>query len=322
LFVSRTAHEWMWDYIEPLANLLQPNSPPPSFKHNISSPEMARNKTRSFTLDTGVDGVSQVMNSIEFEGYTSINSMYPTDIPVHGTTEDGQFPPFIKCGTTQVGTFNNEYVRYIPFECSQTNFPVLNVKTDRFLLPQSVWDASPEMGSYVAGFCNMSGKFNNSPVFLSNPHYYGVPDGKWISRVEGAPTQQNITIDQTRVDIEPNTGKIMQLAKSAQVNLYIPNDTIWFTSVPNDTTWVTSGYNPNVYRDVMFPVFVGRQTLVITPELAEEITGKVYKALHIRVIIWYVLLGSLVFMTLLAALVGGIAFHRSRKPASGYLPIQ
>lgn len=312
LFASRTAYEWLWNYTDPFAIRMLPDAPPMSFRHNLSTAEFAMQHTRPWTVGTGVKDISELQNTYVWDGMAEA-PFYGAPLPVEGATEDGQYPPFVKCQSdVSLKTWVDDYAKDIPLVCIDDKSKVLDVKTTTWTPDNSTWLVDPQVENFIAGFSNLSAKYNDSPVFLSNPHFFGVPE-YYHTRVSGDGGNPIRERDQTIVYIEPYTGKVAKFRKGLQANLYIAANTSWFSS---------SEY-ANMYTDVMFPVMVGYVNTEINSHLSSLVTGTIYVALKLFVILFWIFVAlSVVF--LFGILIAAIVYHRRVKAKSkeGYNLIQ
>jgi hypothetical protein len=311
LFVTRSAHEWLWDYTDPLVIRMLPDAPPMSFRHNLSTPEVAHKLTRPWTVNTGVKDIKKLQNTIVWDGFRDVN-FYKHPLQVEGATEDGQYPPFVRCDPSfRLGTWIDDYARDIPLACVNSDSQVHDLKTYQFTPDNTTWQVNDWLGSEVLGFSNISAKYNDSPVFLSNPHFFASPP-YWPSRLTGDSGKINLARDMTMVDIEPYTGKVVQFVKGLQVNLYISQNNTWFDYTNHST----------IYKDMMFPVMYGIVHTTVTPSLTKIVTGTVYVALKAKTIIFWCLLGISVAFMLASIIPAVIAWRRNKKAKSGYTLIQ
>ena len=105
----------------------------------------------------------------------------------------------------------------------------------------------------IKGFANISAFHNNTPIFLSNPHFFGCDD-KWGKKMTGVLENQNWETDITVIDIEPWTGQTLHVNKSTQLNVYIPENSTQFNL-----------FNPNVTKGLFYPIVrVARRLAVVT----------------------------------------------------------
>jgi hypothetical protein len=312
LFATRTVAEWLWNYTDPFAIRMLPDAPPMSFRHNLSTPEFAMAHTRPWTVNTGVKDPSQLQNTIVWDGYEFV-PFYGAPLKVNGATEDGQYPSFSECKpSTRLATWIDDYAKNIPLACIDDSSKVLDLKTYTYTPDNTTWLVTPEVENFVAGFSNLSAKYNDSPVFLSNPHFFGAPE-YYPKRVLGDASQQDLLRDQTLVYIEPYTGKVAKFRKGLQANLYIDANTTWFTG---------SSY-ANMYRDVMFPVMVGYVHAEVPPGLTKLVTGTVYLALKLHTVLFWILIGLTILMFLVAFIPAIIYWRRrNRFRDGGYSVIQ
>lgn len=311
LFATRRAYEWLWNYTDPLAIRMMPDAPPMSFRHNLSTPEFAIAHTRPWTINSGVKDIDLLQDTLVWDGLSSV-PFYGDLYPVHGATEDGQYAPFLDChlNISHINTWVDDYAKDVRMNCIDDNSIVGSLHTYAFTPDNTTWLVDPSLENYVPGFSNLSAKYNDSPVFLSNPHFFGVPP-YFRGRISGLPESEVIR-DQTLVHVEPYTGKVAKFRKGLQANLYIPANVTWFYS---------SDY-ANMYTDVMFPVMVGFVYTEMTPALMKKITSSVYLALDAKPIVFWILL-SLSIALLAGCLIAALVFIRRYKQSNtGWTQIQ
>jgi len=165
---------------------------------------------------------------------------YAQDVPVYGTNDWGQFEPFLqKKGISELQVFDTHYIRTLALLKTE-EVENEGIKMWRFVLSNDTFAPNPIYFQNITGFCNMSGTHNDTPIFQSNPHFYGASD-EWLQKVDGVVPSPST--DYTFADVEPWTGKVMRANQSLQVNIYIPSDTTQFTL-----------FNPNVTKDIMYPL--------------------------------------------------------------------
>lgn len=310
LFANRTAHEWLWNYTDPFAIRMMPTAPPMSFRHNLSTAEFAQQHTRPWTVGTGVKESDELQNTYVWDGFAEV-PFYGAPLEVEGATEDGQYAPFVQCKPGKVlHTWIDDYAKDIPLACIDSKSTVLDLKTYTFTPDNTTWQVNPNVLNFVAGFSNISAKYNDSPVFLSNPHFFGAPD-YYPKRVIGDASKSELYRDETLVYVEPYTGKVAKFRKGLQANLYLSANTNWFTG---------SEYE-NVYKDVMFPVMVGYVHTEVPKDLTKLVTGTVYLALKLKIALLGVFIGLAIIFSISAG-AAAIVYYRRRKEQFGYSAIQ
>ena len=313
LFATRSAYEWLWNYTDPLAIRLMPDAPPMSFRHNMSTPEFAIAHTRPWTINSGVKDISKIQDTIAWEGLRSV-PFYGAPYRVHGNTEDGQYSPFLECNLnqSQINTWVDDYAKDVPMNCIDDSSEIGTLTTFTFTPDNTTWLIDPTLENFVPGFSNLSAKYNDSPVFLCNPHFFGVPP-YYRQRIGGNKANvSDLYRDQTLVHVEPYTGKVAKFRKGLQANLYIPANVTWFYS---------SEY-ANMYTDVMFPVMVGYVYTEMTPALMKKITSTVYLALKLSPIVFWVLLGLVLACAIASVIPACVYRHRVKQYGTGWTQIQ
>lgn len=298
LFATRSVAEWLWNYTDPLAIRLMPDAPPMSFRHNLSTPAFAKAHTRPWTINTGMKDISKLQNTIVWDGFAEV-PFYGAPLKVKGVTEDGQYAPFLKCDKNiRLDTWIDDYAKNIPLVCIDDKSHLRDLKTFTYTPDNTTWLVNPSLENFIPGFSNLSAKYNDSPVFLSNPHFFGSPP-YYPSRIIGDASVSHWERDQTIVLIEPYTGKVAKFRKGLQANLFISKNVTWF---------IGSEY-ANMYTDVMFPVMIGYVYTEATPTLLQIITGSVYVALKAFVGIFWTLVG-LTILSALLTIVFAIVYRR------------
>ena len=311
LFANRTAQEWLWNYTDPFAIRMMPTAPPMSFRHNLSTAEFAEQHTHPWTVGTGVKKIGELQNTYVWNGYAEV-PFYGAPLRVEGATEDGQYPPFVKCESGNVlHSWIDDYAKDIPLACIDSKSTVLDLKTYTFTPDNTTWLVNPTVLNFVPGFSNLSAKYNDSPVFLSNPHFFGAPD-YYPKRIQGDASTSELYRDETLVYIEPYTGKVAKFRKGLQANLYLSGNTTWFTG---------SSY-ANIYKDVMFPVMVGYCFTEVPPTLTKIVTGTVYLALKLKIILFWIFIALAIALALATIIPVVIYRRRKSEQLGGYSVIQ
>eukprot|EP01100_Stratorugosa_tubuloviscum_P014886 TRINITY_DN821_c0_g8_i1.p1 TRINITY_DN821_c0_g8~~TRINITY_DN821_c0_g8_i1.p1 ORF type:complete len:755 (+),score=264.24 TRINITY_DN821_c0_g8_i1:89-2353(+) len=239
LFTKHSVNYWLFNGTDALLQYASPSMPGIPILINDSSIEDSKKRPVN-TLYTGKSSQDLVSWYISYLGHDTLD-YYAEPIPVAGTDDWGQFPPFLtEEDNKQLYSFSSDYYRTVPIFLNSTYEDEYGIKLFRYLINDSFFGIDPLYYQSIQGFVNASGAYNATPIFLSNPHFYGVLDQQWINKTTGI--VQNILNDTTIIDIEPNTGKVFNVQESLQVNVFL-NVSKHFFSV----------FNPDVVNDVFFP---------------------------------------------------------------------
>jgi len=166
---------------------------------------------------------------------------------------------------------------------------------------------NPGFDQYIEGFANLT-SVRNCPIFIGNPHMM-LADPYWSQQIVGMKTPDPDR-DLTTVDIEPYTGKVLQVNKNLQVNALIPQDTSQFMY-----------YNPGIRTGIMYPIMWAYEKETLTTQLADKIKDQLYSIITIEGIIIPVFAPLGIFLILLGLLFVipcGIFNFRLQKIRSNY----
>lgn len=310
VITSRTVNSWAWKAIDPLLLFLKPESADVALQGNLTSIEecLISPKVGLDNYNTGKDKINTIGNTLTFLNMSVLpaswyNESYPP-VPVHGVNSAGQFQPFLH-NQKDLFVFDNNFIRTLKL----THYSNITVKgvnafrymlaNDNFLAPNYRYNINkPEF----QGFCNLSGPQQGAPVFLGQAHMYGAHE-KFVRKVTGMP-QADPVRDPTWVDIEPYTGKVIQVDQALQLNIYNPCSPDWFAFSPFG--------NELFACDVMFPVAIIRQYSVLDSTNVEQVTGQLYLGLRLKKIVYGIFLGIGLCALALSALLGWLAIRRLR----------
>lgn len=299
LIAKRTVHQWLWDAPDPLLKLIQPWNPNAHLNDNYTSPEDAQARSGPTVVWTGKSDPSLVFWYITWNGTSEITA-YPIKYNVSGTTEDGQFAPFLT-NYQSLSTWNNDYERAILL-VPKEEVDVLGLHTHRYMIDNSTFSILPDYYQYLQGFINLT-SLRKAPVFLSNPHWAGAED-YWRDRIIGM-KPVDFNTDYTTADIEPYLGKVVQAYKNLQVNVLIPEGTDKFI-----------GYNPGIRTGIMFPILWAYEQETINDALANEIKDRLYAIIVFQSVVLPIFIPVGVVLSIIgfiATFVFGICNYRLRK---------
>jgi len=82
---------------------------------------------------------------------------------------------------TKLTIFDDDYVR--PWHLEYTGQVLVNgVKAFRYSPSNVTFLPNSDYAMQYQGFANMEQLYNGTPIFFSNPHYFGAPT-RWLNRV-------------------------------------------------------------------------------------------------------------------------------------------
>lgn len=303
IIIKRKASEWLWNYQDPLVSSINPPKKNPNFKHNRTSEEDARINSKFDIVYTGVKNISSIQMYDEWQETKIIDWMYPKIIDVYGSTEAGQFKPSLVHNFENLTVFQQEYMKSLKL-IKIDEGRVKNIDTYMFTVDNSTWMSDESMNNFIDGFWNVSAKFNNSPMMISRPHFYGTSK-YWSDKILDL-MPKNESTDVTRIDIEPWTGRVVRLHKSIQMNLHISENALYFIGSP---------YHPDMIKDIVFPLLWVSQKMEISDPLAQKIVSEVYGGHKMRVILKFSIFGLVALLGLASAilLVTTIRMYKKRN---------
>jgi len=233
LITKRTVRQWLFDAEDPLLAYAQPSSQNVALLRNDTSTNSSAALYNASSFYTGKNNLTQVQSFITYQGSKYLNGIFNFSIKVWGTNDWGQFQPFLdKNSPTDLFTFSDDDYRTLHLYDSSKinnatiiyNVTIKGIPLLRFKIDQSIYLPDPAYFQSVTGFNNLTGANGGAPIFVSNPHFAGVQQ-PYPSRIDGI--QPNDTLDTTYVDIEPNTGLVLNTYQGSQINIYL-NNSDWF----------------------------------------------------------------------------------------------
>jgi len=230
LITKRTVNQWLYNAVDPLLEYAKPSRVNVAFLRNDISHASSMQNFPASLYYTGKNAYELTQNLIVFQGNSTIVGAYPVNVTVSGYGDWGQYEPFMDTDPQEPVTFNN-FVEYFLRPVPLVYHPGNKVKDEfglhllRFVVSPDVYAADPNYSQFIGGFANVSGIQMGAPVFICEPHFASVP-GNWSKRIEGmkAPSDNDSTI----ADFEPNSGKVVNVRQSLQINVYVEDNPYWF----------------------------------------------------------------------------------------------
>uniref|UniRef100_A0A8C8DM32 Lysosome membrane protein 2 n=1 Tax=Oryzias sinensis TaxID=183150 RepID=A0A8C8DM32_9TELE len=261
-FTSRTVHELLWGYEDPLLEKAAGYTPglDKAFglmykKNGSDSGEFIYHTGEQNYLDYGRVKTWKGQSKLTFWTSEESNRIQGSD--------GSSFHPLLK-KDERIYIFTPDLCRtiYMDFE---KEVEVKGIPAYRFTPPRSVF-ASKEENSDNEGFCvskkeclgtgvlKVSPCRKGAPVVASFPHFYLAED-KYVDAIEGmSPDREH---HQTYLDLNPTTGVILRASKRAQVNILM-NRVGGFPDTKN-------------LNETVFPVMFLNESVVIDDESAAKV---------------------------------------------------
>uniref|UniRef100_A0A8C7XKM7 Lysosome membrane protein 2 n=1 Tax=Oryzias sinensis TaxID=183150 RepID=A0A8C7XKM7_9TELE len=314
-FTSRTVHELLWGYEDPLLEKAAGYTPglDKAFglmykKNGSDSGEFIYHTGEQNYLDYGRVKTWKGQSKLTFWTSEESNRIQGSD--------GSSFHPLLK-KDERIYIFTPDLCRYgselqdLPKEVEVKGIPAY-----RFTPPRSVF-ASKEENSDNEGFCvskkeclgtgvlKVSPCRKGAPVVASFPHFYLAED-KYVDAIEGmSPDREH---HQTYLDLNPTTGVILRASKRAQVNILM-NRVGGFPDTKN-------------LNETVFPVMFLNESVVIDDESA----AKVKKLLLISDLVsnfalFIVGLGGIMLLILVVLLFRAHQKKPSAQDDTSYCPV-
>jgi len=309
LFVKKTAEEFMFKgYYDKFIDTLQ----------KAKKQETLKNATFGFLYNKNGtnDGVYSVntgkFDHRKFARVESWNNL--TELPwwrdsycnmINGS-DGSMFPPFMDRSAT-LRMYSTDLCRSIYLEYN-TDTEVQGIPTYRFTPPFSLLannSENPDNLGYCmtdkvedcpgSGILNVSTCRKGAPILVSLAHFLdGEPE-----YAEDAGVNPARQLDQTFLDIEPNTGLMLRAMRRMQVN------------VPLKRYPTISGFDkvPTMY----YPIFWLNESAAMTAERAEIFKEKVLKSINLGKTMAMALIGIGIFFLICAVAYGGYILYSQKR---------
>ncbi|MFX1309822.1 MAG: hypothetical protein ACFE8C_09010 [Promethearchaeota archaeon] len=263
LITTRTVDEWLFTAID---NLVYEQDPTRAkvglFDNCFSEAEAESADIKRFTINTGRTDISKVQETIKYDD-EAIITVWEEDEIVRGT--DGtQFAPRVSQSET-LHVFVSDLLRSVDL-CFTGTSSIHDIELYRFELTGRTFDIDFNYYQSIKGLANMTID-QGIPIFLSKPHFLDA-DNDLIESIKGVyPIKE---LHDTYLDVEPNSGAVMNAAERFQINLMIDDTDIWYKDC-----W--EGVMPILWLE-----FGGQ----ITEELATSFKALVYGTQNLSVVLF------------------------------------
>lgn len=224
-FLTKTVEELMWGYDSKLVEFLNkylPGMLPSSGKFGLFA-EFNNSNTGLFTIHTGKDDIRNVHKVDSWNGLTELSYWRTPQCNMINGTAGQMWPPFMTKAST--------LPFYSPDACRSMELVyqrpgrMKGIPYYRYVAPTTLF-ANGTVYEPNEGFCpcrqsgllNVSSCRQNSPVFISHPHFFNA-DPVLLDFVRGlAPTEREHGLF---IDIHPETGVPLNVSIRLQLNLYL-----------------------------------------------------------------------------------------------------
>jgi len=221
LITTHTVDEWLFTAVD---NLVYEQDPTRAkvgiFDNCFSEAEAESADIKPFTINTGINDISKVRETIEYDD-EAIITLWEEEEIVRGT--DGtQFAPQVS-QSENLHVFVSDLLRSVDLYFTGTT-SIYDIELFRFELSSQTFDIDFNYYQSIKGLANMTID-QGFPVFLSKPHFLDA-DNDLIESIKGVyPIKE---FHDTYLDVEPNSGAVMNAAERFQINLMIDDTDIWY----------------------------------------------------------------------------------------------
>uniref|UniRef100_A0A8C6U741 Scavenger receptor class B member 1 n=1 Tax=Neogobius melanostomus TaxID=47308 RepID=A0A8C6U741_9GOBI len=224
-FLTKTVEELMWGYDSKLVEFLNkylPGMLPSSGKFGLFA-EFNNSNTGLFTIFTGKDDIQNVHKVDSWNGLKELGYWRTPQCNMINGTAGQMWPPFMTTEST-LPFYSPDACRSMELVYQRPGH-MKGIPYYRYVAPATLFangmDYAPNEGfcpCRQSGLLNVSSCRQNSPVFISHPHFF---NGDPVLRdfVQGlAPTEREHGLF---IDIHPQTGVPLNVSIRLQLNLYM-----------------------------------------------------------------------------------------------------
>uniref|UniRef100_A0A3P8VGW3 Scavenger receptor class B member 1 n=1 Tax=Cynoglossus semilaevis TaxID=244447 RepID=A0A3P8VGW3_CYNSE len=224
-FLTKTVGELMWGYDSGLVDFLNkylPGMLPSSGKFGLFA-EFNNSNTGLFNIFTGKDNIRNVHKVDSWNGLTELSYWRTPQCNKINGTAGQMWPPFMTKETT-LPFYSPDACRSLELVYQRPGV-MKGIPLYRYVAPKTMFangtDYEPNEGfcpCRQSGLLNVSSCRQNSPVFISHPHFFNA-DPVLLDYVHGlSPNEEEHGLF---IDIHPQTGVPLNVSIRLQLNLYM-----------------------------------------------------------------------------------------------------
>ncbi|KAL4617317.1 lysosome membrane protein 2-like [Arapaima gigas] len=262
IFMTRSVHEILWGFKDPLLSSLQRMKP--EIEEYFGLMYMKNGSLDDqFVFLTGEDSYMDYTRIDSWNGKSQLSWWTSSESNMINGTDGSTFHPLLKKDEC-LYIFSSDLCRSIHVTFLK-DVEVKGIPAYRFAPPRDVLASSAENPAN-AGFCLPAGNClgtgvlkvsicrKDAPVVISFPHFY-MADEKYVKAIEGmSPNQED---HETYLDLNPTTGIPVRASKRAQINIILKRITGFSTTKLLNTT--------------IFPVMFLNESVVIDDASAAKV---------------------------------------------------
>ncbi|XP_069834348.1 lysosome membrane protein 2 [Dendropsophus ebraccatus] len=226
IFVTRSVHELLWGYKDPVLSLVHALVPHISDMFGLFY-NMNATSDGTYVFQSGSSGYLDFARIVKWNGERNLKWWTSDTCNMINGTDGTSFHPLVNKDDI-LYMFSSDLCRSI-FAVYESSDVVKGIPVFRFSPPAKVF-ANISINPDNAGFCvpkgnclpsgllNVSMCKQGAPIILSSPHFYQSEQSVINSVVRIKPKKED---DETFMDINPLTGILIRAAKRIQVNVYV-----------------------------------------------------------------------------------------------------
>ncbi|XP_056424684.1 lysosome membrane protein 2 isoform X2 [Hyla sarda] len=226
IFLTRSVHELLWGYKDPVLSLVHTLVPSISNMFGLFYNMNATNDGRYVFL-SGSSGYLDFTKIVEWNGERNLKWWTSDTCNMINGTDGTSFHPLINKDDI-IYIYSSDLCRSL-FAVYESSKVVKGIPVFHFTPPAKVF-ANVSINPDNAGFCvpegnclpsgllNVSVCKQGAPIILSSPHFYQADESVINSIVGMKPKKED---DEIFMDINPLTGMLIQASKRMQINVYV-----------------------------------------------------------------------------------------------------
>lgn len=229
IYSTRTVHEWLFEYEDPILTALNNTEPGAIFGNDTT-------QNPPDTFNTGAKDIDLIGQYIKWQELSEIPGIWEEPETITGT--DGtKFKPGLSKSDSPVKTWVSDFLRVVDLVYEEdVSFKGISLK--RFRLDPDLLEISPEYKITIRGMQDVT-SIAGGPSYASKPHFFDADEA--VGNVHDGLSPDRDLHD-TYIDVEPITGVAMRVHKRLQVSIRVkPNDFVY--------TSITDGIFPLVWVD-------------------------------------------------------------------------